>query len=65
VRSIKSMKTMLSLICFWIGDAISRTIEPVFGRWSAWSYRIYNWFLVRSVDLQGDDSRGPWSEPSQ
>jgi len=47
----------------WIGDAIYRTIEPVFGRWFGWPYRIYNRLMLKSVDLQGDDLRGPWSEP--
>ena len=57
------MKLLFSWTCYWIGDAISRTIEPVFGRFG-WPYRIYNWLMIRSVDLQGDDPRGPWSEPS-
>ena len=60
---VTSMKTLLSWTCYWIGDAISRTIEPLFGRWFVWPYRIYNWFVLRSVDLQEDNSRGPWSEP--
>ena len=57
-----TMKLLLSWICYQIGDAINRTIEPVFGRWFS-SYRLYNWFMLRSVDLQGDDLRGPWSDP--
>jgi hypothetical protein len=24
--------------------------------------RAYNWLMVRSADLQGDDPRGPWSD---
>jgi hypothetical protein len=54
------MKILFSWI-YRIGDAISRTIEPVFGRWFAWPYSVYNWFTIRSVELQGDDPRGPWS----
>lgn len=57
-------KILFSWACFWIGHAISRTIEPVFGRWFS-SYRAYNWFMIRSVDLQGDDPRGPWYPPAE
>ena len=32
-----------------IGDAISRTIEPLFGRWFSWPYRIYkNRIMLKS-----------------
>jgi hypothetical protein len=36
----------------------------VFGRWFS-SYRTYNWLMVKSLDLQGDDPRGPWSPPDE
>jgi hypothetical protein len=53
------MKILFSWTCYWIGDAISRTVEPLFGRWFS-CYRIYNWLMVRSSELQGNDPRGPW-----
>jgi hypothetical protein len=56
------MKILLSWICYRIGDAINRTVEPVFGHWFSWPYRTYNWLMLRSADLQGDDPRGPWSD---
>ena len=45
------MKLLFSWTCYWIGDAISRTIEPVFGRFG-WPYRIYNWLMLKSESLQ-------------
>lgn len=56
-----AIRIVLSWICYWVGDAISRTIEPFFGKWFEWPYRVYSKFMVWSFDLQGDDPRGPWS----
>ncbi len=56
------MNIALSWVLYWIGHAITRTIEPVLGHRFEWPYRIYNWVMVTSADLQGDDRRGPWSK---
>jgi hypothetical protein len=55
------MRIIASWICFWIGDFISRIVEPVFGRWFEWPYRLYNRFMIWSDYLQGRDHSGPWS----
>jgi hypothetical protein len=54
------MKISLSWICYWIGDLISHTIMPFFGRWFEWPHKIYSRLMHWSVDLQSDDRRGPW-----
>ena len=33
------MKLLFSWIFYRIGDAISRTVEPVFGHWFGWPYQ--------------------------
>ncbi len=48
---------------YWMGDwwwsiAVNRGL----GNWFEWPYRLYNWFLGKSVDLQGDNE-GPWGDP--
>jgi hypothetical protein len=56
------MSLALSWALYWIGDGISRTALPVLGRWLEWQYRIYNWCMVESADLQDGDTRGPWRQ---
>lgn len=53
-------RTALSWACYWTGDLVSKTIEPVFGRWFEWPYRLYSKFILWSDDWQGD-GEGPWS----
>lgn len=60
------MRLILSWMCYWIGDLVSRTIEPMFGWHYEWPYRFYSWWMVTAHDLQGGDPRGPWSDaPTQ
>ena len=54
-------RIILSWACYWIGDGVSRTIEPLFGKWFEWPYRLYSKFMCWSDNLQDNDPRGPWS----
>lgn len=53
-------RVWLSWVYFWAGHFVSRTIEPVFGHWFEWPYRLYNALMVKSSSLQSVDGHGPW-----
>jgi hypothetical protein len=59
-----TLRIILSWGCYWTGDAVSRTVEPIFGRWFEWPYVIYSRLMLWSDSLQGDDPRGPWGPVS-
>jgi hypothetical protein len=55
------MRIAASWACYWAGDLVSKTVEPVLGHWFEWPYRTYNRLMNWADRLQGDDPRGPWS----
>jgi hypothetical protein len=56
------MKWTMAWIYYAFGDTVSRTFEPVFGRWFEWPDSLYNWLMTKSSDWQGPSAHGPWSE---
>lgn len=54
------MRWILTWLIFWIGHGISLIagLHPELGR----LYPVYNWFLIRSLKIQGEGD-GPWSGP--
>ena len=49
---------------FYIGNIISKPMN--YFDWG-WLYPLYNWFMLRSVDIQIETGKGPWTmhEPSK
>jgi hypothetical protein len=52
------MNSAAAWALYYAGDAVSRLPD-----WMRW-YRLYNWLMVTSGDIQGDGS-GPWSAAPQ
>ena len=54
----------LSWILYWMGDLVFETIvKRTLGHYFEWPYRVYSQLMKWSLDVQGDDPRGPWREP--
>lgn len=58
------MRAAAAWTLFWLGDMVSKTIEPALGRWFEWPYLIYHRLMCWSDDIQGDGP-GPWGPVSQ
>ncbi len=52
------MKLTLSWMFYYLGDGVSR-IMNLADRLGV-LYPLYNWLMMKSVKLQGDDPNGPW-----
>lgn len=59
------LKVGLSWVLYWLGDLASKPLHWELANsywWAGFWYPIYNSLMCASVELQGDDKRGPWSE---
>ena len=61
MKYVNAVRFTISWAFYWAGHAVSlsSTIER------SWGYRLYNWLMLRSDDVQGKTSYGPWGPVEQ
>ena len=55
-------KTILSWVLYYLGCSACWVMELATEQewWVNFWYSIYNWLMIKSVDLQAKDPNGPW-----
>ena len=53
---------LLSWLFYYLGDGACKimTLLDQIEWWVNFWYPIYNWFMIKSVDFQAKNPRGPW-----
>ena len=53
---------LISWLFYYLGCFACWILEwfPDNEKWVGFWYPIYNWFMIKSVDFQAKDLRGPW-----
>ena len=57
------IKLALSWMFYYIGDITSKCITHHDNAINDRIGYMYQWFMMKSFELQGDSTSGPWGEP--